>query len=117
MLGGRPSEAGAALQDQRLKQKIVRGVKREEYPAGLGIEGPWFNYFISLPDANSSRNLGAFKLFWDDMKKPVNEKYIHRLVTMPDGEQFCFNKCFIGSILSRRHHDPYVLGRPHEAPR
>jgi hypothetical protein len=73
LLGGRPSEAGAALQDQRLKQKIVRGVKREEYPAGLGIEGRWFNCFISLPDANSSRDLGTFKLFWDDMKKEARQ--------------------------------------------
>ncbi|KAJ7741241.1 hypothetical protein B0H14DRAFT_3608646 [Mycena olivaceomarginata] len=67
LLGGRPSEAGAALQDQRLKQKIVRGVKRRS---------------IQRVSALKAR---AFKLFWDEMKKPVNEKYIHRLVTMPDG--------------------------------
>ncbi|KAJ7799947.1 hypothetical protein B0H13DRAFT_2390684 [Mycena leptocephala] len=28
---------------------------------------------------------GAFKLFWEDMKKPINDRYIHRLVTGEDG--------------------------------
>ncbi|KAJ6578981.1 hypothetical protein B0H10DRAFT_2235975 [Mycena sp. CBHHK59/15] len=28
---------------------------------------------------------GAFQLFWDEMKKPIDERYIHRIATMPDG--------------------------------
>ncbi|KAJ7752975.1 hypothetical protein B0H16DRAFT_1836147 [Mycena metata] len=67
LLGGRtPAEFAPALQDKRVKQKLVHDVKMEQYPAGLGAPG-------------------AFKLFWDDMQKPINERYLQRLVTMPDG--------------------------------
>ncbi|KAJ7040078.1 hypothetical protein C8F04DRAFT_1254541 [Mycena alexandri] len=34
----------------------------ELYPAGLDVAG-------------------VFKLFWDDLKKPIDERYIHRLIT------------------------------------
>ncbi|KAJ7709266.1 hypothetical protein B0H16DRAFT_1481051 [Mycena metata] len=61
-----PAEFAPALQDKRVKQKLVHDVKMEQYPAGLGAPG-------------------AFKLFWDDMQKPLNERYLQRLVTMPDG--------------------------------
>ncbi|KAJ7807321.1 hypothetical protein B0H14DRAFT_2873822 [Mycena olivaceomarginata] len=60
-------EVGVALQDKKLKQWLVREVKMEQYPAGLDAAG-------------------AFKLFWDDMEKGPDEKYIHRPVMMPDGE-------------------------------
>ncbi|KAJ7724761.1 hypothetical protein B0H16DRAFT_1698535 [Mycena metata] len=67
LLGGRTlAEFAPALQDKRVKQKLVHDVKMEQYPAGLGAPG-------------------AFKLFWDDMQKPINERYLQRLVTMPDG--------------------------------
>ncbi|KAJ7041457.1 hypothetical protein C8F04DRAFT_1031492 [Mycena alexandri] len=67
LLGGRtPAEFAPALQDKRVKQRLVHDVKMEQYPAGLGAAG-------------------AFKLFWDDMRKPIDERYIQRLVTMPDG--------------------------------
>ncbi|KAJ7701002.1 hypothetical protein B0H14DRAFT_3527801 [Mycena olivaceomarginata] len=61
-----PAEVGVALQDKKLKQRLVREVKMEQYPAGLDAAG-------------------TFKLFWDDMEKGPDEKYIHRPVTMPDG--------------------------------
>ncbi|KAJ7469936.1 hypothetical protein B0H11DRAFT_2042902 [Mycena galericulata] len=64
--GRKPGEFAPALQSNQVKRKLVREVKMEAYPAGLDAAG-------------------AFKLFWDDMKKPIDERYIHRLVTMPDG--------------------------------
>lgn len=43
LLGGKtPGEVGAALQDQRVKQKLVHEVKMDEYPAGLDAAGQWF---------------------------------------------------------------------------
>ena len=40
LLGGKtPAEVGAALQDQRMKQKLVHEVKMDEYPAGLDAAG------------------------------------------------------------------------------
>ncbi|KAJ7821042.1 hypothetical protein B0H13DRAFT_1520259, partial [Mycena leptocephala] len=42
LLGGKtPGEVGAALQDQRVKQKLVHEVKMDEYPAGLDAAGQW----------------------------------------------------------------------------
>ncbi|KAJ7731530.1 hypothetical protein B0H16DRAFT_1893335 [Mycena metata] len=67
LLGGKtPAEFAPALQDKRVKRRLVHDVKMEQYPAGLDVAG-------------------AFKLFYDDMKKPIEERYIHRLVTVPDG--------------------------------
>ncbi|KAJ6538270.1 hypothetical protein DFH09DRAFT_1369014 [Mycena vulgaris] len=64
--GKRPGEFAAALQSNRVKRKLVREAKMEAYPAGLDAAG-------------------AFHLFFEDLKKPVDERYIQRLVTMPDG--------------------------------
>ncbi|KAJ6565951.1 hypothetical protein DFH09DRAFT_1472832 [Mycena vulgaris] len=67
LLGGKtPAEHAAPLQSKRLKKQLVLEAKKEQYPAGLDAAG-------------------AFKLFWDDMKKPIDERYIQCLVTMPDG--------------------------------
>jgi hypothetical protein len=46
---------------------------------------------VSL-DANY--DVGAFKLFWDDMKKPIDERHIHRLITIEDGEFSIFKSSF-----------------------
>ncbi|KAJ7742369.1 hypothetical protein DFH07DRAFT_1063777 [Mycena maculata] len=64
--GQTPGQFAPALQSNRAKRKLVREAKLEEYPAGLDAAG-------------------AFKLFWDDMKKPIDERYFQRLVAMPDG--------------------------------
>ncbi|KAJ7782537.1 hypothetical protein DFH07DRAFT_1010922 [Mycena maculata] len=64
--GKSPGEFAPALQSNQAKRKLVREVKQEEYPAGLGPAG-------------------AFQLFWNDMQKPIDERYIHRLISMPDG--------------------------------
>ncbi|KAJ6555523.1 hypothetical protein B0H10DRAFT_2201646 [Mycena sp. CBHHK59/15] len=64
--GKKPSEFAAALQLNQTKRKMVRKAKLAAYPAGLDVGG-------------------AFQLFWDEMKKPIDERYIHRIATMPDG--------------------------------
>ncbi|KAF7353417.1 hypothetical protein MSAN_01530800 [Mycena sanguinolenta] len=66
LLGMKPAEFAPALQSHKAKQKLVREVKMEKYPEGVGMPG-------------------VFQLFFDDIKKGVNERYIQRLVTMPDG--------------------------------
>ncbi|KAJ6555496.1 hypothetical protein B0H10DRAFT_2241397 [Mycena sp. CBHHK59/15] len=64
--GKKPSEFAAALQLNQTKRKMVCKAKLAAYPAGLDVGG-------------------AFQLFWDEMKKPIDERYIHRIATMPDG--------------------------------
>ncbi|KAJ7734479.1 hypothetical protein B0H16DRAFT_1467605 [Mycena metata] len=64
--GKKPGEFAPALHSNQIKRKLVREAKMEAYPAGLDLAG-------------------AFQLFRDDLKKPVDERYIQRLVTMPDG--------------------------------
>ncbi|KAJ6475510.1 hypothetical protein C8R45DRAFT_1102787 [Mycena sanguinolenta] len=66
LLGMKPGEFAPALQSNKAKQKLVREVKMEKYPDGVGVPG-------------------AFKLFFEDMQKGVDERYIQRLAIMPDG--------------------------------
>ncbi|KAF7374069.1 hypothetical protein MSAN_00287800 [Mycena sanguinolenta] len=66
LLGMKPGEFAPALQSNKVKQKLVHEAKMEKYPEGLGVPG-------------------AFKLFFEDLKNGVNQRYIQRLVTMPDG--------------------------------
>ncbi|KAJ6596081.1 hypothetical protein B0H10DRAFT_2232608 [Mycena sp. CBHHK59/15] len=64
--GKKPSEFAAALQLNQTKRKMVCKAKLAAYPPGLDVGG-------------------VFQLFWDEMKKPIDERYIHRIATMPDG--------------------------------
>ncbi|KAJ7022515.1 hypothetical protein C8F04DRAFT_1310756 [Mycena alexandri] len=64
--GKKPGEFAPALHSNQIKRKLVREAKMEAYLAGLDVAS-------------------AFQLFWDDLKKPIDERYIQRLVTMPDG--------------------------------
>ncbi|KAJ6573309.1 hypothetical protein B0H10DRAFT_2199442 [Mycena sp. CBHHK59/15] len=67
LLGGKkPGEFAPALQSNAAKGKMLHTAKVNTYPEGLGVEG-------------------AFKLFFNDLKKPVHERYIQRVVAMPDG--------------------------------
>ncbi|KAJ7803716.1 hypothetical protein B0H14DRAFT_3776863 [Mycena olivaceomarginata] len=54
-----PGEYAAALQSSQVNRKLVLETKKEAYPAGLDVPG-------------------AFKLFWEDMKKPIDGQYIQR---------------------------------------
>ncbi|KAJ7733309.1 hypothetical protein B0H16DRAFT_1768608 [Mycena metata] len=64
--GKKPGEFHPALHSNQIKCKLVREAKMEAYPAGLDLAG-------------------AFQLFRDNLRKPIDERYIQRLVTMPDG--------------------------------
>ncbi|KAJ6505028.1 hypothetical protein C8R45DRAFT_971670 [Mycena sanguinolenta] len=66
LLGMKPGEFSPALHSKKIKQKLVREAKIEKYPAGLGPPG-------------------AFQLFFYDLKSGVNERYLQRIITMPDG--------------------------------
>ncbi|KAJ6500282.1 hypothetical protein DFH09DRAFT_1289819 [Mycena vulgaris] len=67
LLGGKkPGEFAAALQFSTVKQKLVHETKLEAYPEGLGVKG-------------------AFQLFFEDMKKGVEERYIQRIAFEKDG--------------------------------
>ncbi|KAJ7204582.1 hypothetical protein C8J57DRAFT_382857 [Mycena rebaudengoi] len=61
-----PALFSPALQDKRVKREIVHRVKTNKYPAGLGVPG-------------------AFQLYLDDLKKPLDKRYIHCCHTTPDG--------------------------------
>ncbi|KAJ7456176.1 hypothetical protein FB451DRAFT_1564753 [Mycena latifolia] len=64
--GKTPGEFAPAFQSNRVKRKLVREAKQEAYPAGLDAAG-------------------AFKMFFDDLKKGVDDRYVQRVLTMPDG--------------------------------
>ncbi|KAJ7225152.1 hypothetical protein C8J57DRAFT_1590385, partial [Mycena rebaudengoi] len=64
--GKTPALFSPALQDKRVKREIVHRVKTNKYPAGLGVPG-------------------AFQLYLDDLKKPLDKRYIHCCHTTPDG--------------------------------
>ncbi|KAJ6456874.1 hypothetical protein C8R45DRAFT_1184944 [Mycena sanguinolenta] len=66
LLGMKPGEFSPALHSKKIKQRLVCEAKVEKYPAGLGPAG-------------------AFQLFFDDLESGVNERYLQRVVTMPDG--------------------------------
>ncbi|KAJ6603588.1 hypothetical protein DFH09DRAFT_1354717 [Mycena vulgaris] len=56
--GNTPALFDPSLQNKHVKREIVHDVKTKNYPAGLGIPG-------------------AFQLYFDDLKKPEGERYIH----------------------------------------
>ncbi|KAJ6518461.1 hypothetical protein DFH09DRAFT_1331945 [Mycena vulgaris] len=67
LLGGKkPGEFAATLQSSMVKQKLIHETKLEAYPEGLGVKG-------------------AFQLFFEDMKKGVDERYIQRIAFEKDG--------------------------------
>ncbi|KAJ6614279.1 hypothetical protein B0H10DRAFT_2436035 [Mycena sp. CBHHK59/15] len=80
LLGGkRPGQFAAGLHNTRLKQDILGNEKKKKYPAGLGVTG-------------------AYDLYHQDLKKPLNERYIHRFQHAPGGGLIIFT-CYT-SLLS-----------------
>ncbi|KAF8313350.1 hypothetical protein F5887DRAFT_1090268 [Amanita rubescens] len=82
--GKTPALTSPALQSNRLKQDIIRQEKRKLYPCGFGIPGVW-------------NNLGS------ERKKPVDERYVHNILTTPSD----------GLLIYTFH--PYLLGLVHQA--
>ncbi|KAJ6543436.1 hypothetical protein DFH09DRAFT_1282498 [Mycena vulgaris] len=71
----RPGQYDAALNNKRLKRDMLGKEKKKNYPAGLGITG------------------GAYELYRQDRKKPLEERYIHRFQEAPGGGLIIFT-CF-----------------------
>ncbi|KAJ7210287.1 hypothetical protein C8J57DRAFT_1257203 [Mycena rebaudengoi] len=67
-----------ALMDKRRKRDLIGKVKQKTYPAGLGIAG-------------------AYQLYREDREKPIEDRYIHRYLDMPDGGLIIFT-CFTGLL-------------------
>ncbi|KAG6825944.1 hypothetical protein H0H92_001763 [Tricholoma furcatifolium] len=85
LLGGKsPGEHTPALQDKRVKRSILREVKLEKNPVGLGLPG-------------------VMQLHLEDLKKPMNERYIHKIVMTDDGGTLVFT--FVPSLLALIHND------------
>ncbi|KAK7034090.1 hypothetical protein R3P38DRAFT_3496289 [Favolaschia claudopus] len=64
--GQPPSAWSPALGNMRSKRDMVREQKVKKYPAGMGIPG-------------------AFQLFLEDQKKPLDQRYIHCCRAVNDG--------------------------------
>ncbi|KAK6978061.1 hypothetical protein R3P38DRAFT_3120609 [Favolaschia claudopus] len=64
--GKTPAEHDPALHSAQLKRRLIAATKKEAYPDGLDIAG-------------------ACKLFLNDISKGIDDKYVQRLVTLPDG--------------------------------
>ncbi|KAG6824629.1 hypothetical protein H0H92_006258 [Tricholoma furcatifolium] len=83
LLGGKtPGEHNAALQDKRVKRSILREVKLEKNPSGLGLPG-------------------IMHLHICDLEKPMAERYVHKIVTSDDGGVLVFT--FVPSLLALIH--------------
>ncbi|KAG6913688.1 hypothetical protein DXG01_005156 [Tephrocybe rancida] len=83
LLGGKsPGEHNPALQDKRVKRSILREVKLDRHPSGLGLPGVMY-------------------LHMEDLKKPMEERYIHKIVTSDDGGVLVFT--FIPFLLGLIH--------------
>ncbi|KAF8161444.1 hypothetical protein B0H34DRAFT_840756 [Crassisporium funariophilum] len=84
MLGTSPSLYAPTLQNNRVKQDILREVKKKTYPYGTDLPG-------------------VMHLMNEDVKKPIEERYIHGFTTTLNG----------GRILLTAN--PYLLSRIHHA--
>ncbi|KAG6904638.1 hypothetical protein DXG01_008433 [Tephrocybe rancida] len=85
ILGGKsPGEHDPALHDKRVKRAILRKVKLEKHPSGLGVPG-------------------AMHLHVEDLKKPKDKRYIHKIVTTDDGGVLVFT--FVPFLLGLIHED------------
>ncbi|KAF8150842.1 hypothetical protein B0H34DRAFT_801761 [Crassisporium funariophilum] len=83
-LGTSPSLYAPTLQNNRIKQDILRGEKKKTYPFGTGLPG-------------------VVHLMNEDLKKPINERYIHGITTTITGGQVLLTA------------NPYLLSRIHKA--
>lgn len=84
--GKQPGEFAPGLQSLSVKQKLICEEKSAAYPPRLGAAGMGcLNLFPRAAVISLTANQGVFQLFWEDIKKPISERYIQRLVTMPDG--------------------------------
>ncbi|KAF8175111.1 hypothetical protein BJ912DRAFT_1075466 [Pholiota molesta] len=66
LLGQAPSQYAPALQNNRVKQDIIRTIKKESYPYGTHFEG-------------------VFHVMNEDLTKPVEDRYIHGFAISPSG--------------------------------
>ncbi|KAF8909313.1 hypothetical protein CPB84DRAFT_1703009 [Gymnopilus junonius] len=63
-----PSLLAAPLQNQRVKQDIIRALKKAEFPEGMNLAG-------------------VIRVLQEDLKKPLRERYIHGFTTTATGGQ------------------------------
>ncbi|KAG6884190.1 hypothetical protein C0992_006788, partial [Termitomyces sp. T32_za158] len=82
--GKSPGEYNPALQDKQIKRSIFREVKHEKHPAGLGIPG-------------------VIHLHMEDLKKPIDRRYIHKVVMSDDGGILVFT--FVPFLLGLIHQE------------
>lgn len=104
VLGGKnPSQYNAALANKRVKRTLVHKEKIKKYPAGLGIAGEFFVRFlrVGLQAADFYRTQGAFDLYYKDIKKPAEERYIQNIVITDDGGILIMT--FVPSLLALIH--------------
>ncbi|KAG6806939.1 hypothetical protein H0H92_009509, partial [Tricholoma furcatifolium] len=83
MKGKNPALYNPALQNMRMKQDILRTRKQEAFPDGVDVAGVW----------NALRT---------DLKKPLQDRYIHNIMITPSGGMLIFT--FQPYLLDLIHH-------------
>ncbi|KAG6872941.1 hypothetical protein C0992_009244, partial [Termitomyces sp. T32_za158] len=102
LLNGRsPGEHDPALQAKQVKCSILHDVKLGKNPAGLRL--PDMKPFIVKQAQAQKWTASAMHLHLEDLKKPKDERYIHKILTSDEGGVLVFT--FVPFILGLLHQD------------
>ena len=102
MLGSSPSLYAPTLQNNRIKQDIIRQEKKKSYPCRTDVPGMYLLCIFPLQFHNDL-SIGVIHLMDKDLNKPIEERYIHGFTTTIHG----------GHVLLTAN--PYLLMRIHLA--
>ena len=101
-LGRSPSIYAPTLQNNRIKQDIIREEKKKSYPCGTDLPGTYLPYNFLLLFLNDLLLLGVIYLMNKDLNKPVNERYVHGFATTIHGGRILLTAN--SYLLTRIHH-------------
>ena len=85
MLRTSPSLYAPTLQNNHVKQDIIRMVKKESYPYGTDVPGTRSRSFQRFVLCWSTYVLGVIHLMNEDLEKPLKERYIHGFTSTSNG--------------------------------
>jgi len=84
--GKTPAMYDPALHQSRLKRDLLAGAKSKDCSGGLGIEGRHLGMLsVTWNLAHFCQHLGVVNQYMSDLRKPLESRYIHKIVTTPNG--------------------------------
>jgi hypothetical protein len=100
-LGTSPSLYAPTLQNNRVKQDLIREEKKKNYPCGTDLPGTYFLRIHPIPFSNNLSQ-GVIHLMNKDLSKPIEERYIHGFATTIHGGRVILTANSF--LLMRIHH-------------